>query len=96
VTASDWKRLRKSARTAEEFSVCEEWCRMQTESCLRQEAQYESELEELRNRPPNREGPRYPPTADQLRTEIAHYKGLARYWSSMAASYEQKAAAAHD
>ena len=96
VNARDWKRLRKHAHTAGEFRACAQWCRIQAEGYSRTEAEYEGEMQELRSRPPNHEGPRYPPTSEHLRTEIAHYKGLVRHWNDLAASYDKRAAAAHN
>jgi hypothetical protein len=94
VTAHDWKRLHKRARTAAEFRTCAQWCRQQADGYQKQEAQYEADLVALHRRPPNHEGPRYPPTVEDLQTEISQYKGLVQHWRAKAESYDRKAAAA--
>ncbi len=93
MTSRDWKHLRKNAKTAEEFRRCAEWCRKQADGYRERLAVYEAELKALETRPPNRTGPKYPPTAEHLRMRVEHYRGLVKHWTGLAEDYEHKAAA---
>jgi hypothetical protein len=93
VTAQDWKRLRKHPKTPDEFRLCAQWCRQQAEINRQKEAVFEEAMRDLHERPANHEGPRYPPTQDELREEIAYYRGQAQHWTKLAEEYERKAAA---
>jgi hypothetical protein len=57
------------------------------------EAVFEEALRALHERPANHIGPRYPPTQDELREEIEHYRAQTRHWTQLAEDYERKAAA---
>jgi hypothetical protein len=93
VTAQEWKRVHKHPKTPEDFRLCAQWCRQQAESSHQKEAVFEEELKALHQRPANHEGPRYPPTQDELREEIAYYRGQSEHWKQLATEYDRKAAA---
>jgi hypothetical protein len=91
VTARDWKHLSKTASTPADFRICAQWCRLQAKHFRTRQAEYEAELKQLDDRPGDRIGPKYPPSPDYLRTEIAYYHGLTQRWTKLAESYERKA-----
>jgi membrane-bound lytic murein transglycosylase B len=93
VTAQEWNRVHKHPKTVEDFRLCAQWCRQEAEKNHQKEAVFEEELKALHARPANHEGPRYPPTQDELREEIAYYQGQSRHWTELAEDYEHKAAA---
>jgi hypothetical protein len=92
VTAADWKRLHKHPKTSEEFRQCAQWCRQQAELNHQKESAFEAQLKALHARPANHEGPKYPPTQDELREEIEYYRGKTLHWTQLAADYDRKAA----
>lgn len=91
VTAQEWKRVHKHPKTSEDFRVCARWARQQAEINQRKQAIFEADLEAMRERPANHEGPKYPPTQDQLSEEINYYRGRTQHWMQLAAGYEREA-----
>jgi len=93
VTAQEWKRVHKHPKTPDDFRICAQWSHRQAEINHQKEVAFEAQLKALHERPANHEGPKYPPTQDQLREEIDHYRVLTQHWTQLAAEYERKAMA---
>ncbi len=90
-TFQDWKRLRKTAKTPEDLRTCAQWSRSQAGLYQKTLSQYEAELKAYQGRPANRQGPKYPPSVESLRSRIDYYQGQVKYWTDMAASYDTRA-----
>ena len=93
VTVQEWKRAHKHPKTPADFRVCARWARQQAEINHHKQAVFEAELKALHERPANHEGPKYPPTRDQLREEIEYCRAQSQHWTHLAADYDRKAAA---
>lgn len=94
VTSKDWQRLRSTAKSPADLRTCATWCRSQGGLYQTTLGHYEAELRAYRERPANRQGPKYPPTVESLRSHIDHYQSLVKHWNDLAASYDAKAIAA--
>jgi hypothetical protein len=89
----EWKRLRASARTADDFHALSEWCVLQAELYRRKQADCEGELRDYYAK--DRFNPPKPPGRDvALKNDIATYRERAKHWSELAGRYSAKATAA--
>jgi len=88
----EWKRLRASARTSDDFHALSGWCVLQAELYRRKQADCEGELRDYYAK--DRFNPPKPPGRDvALKNEIATYRERAKHWRELADLYSAKATA---
>ncbi len=93
VTVQEWRRVHRHPKSPDDYRVCAQWARQQAEIHHQKQTALEAELKALHARPANHEGPKYPPTEDQLRGKIEYCRGQSLHWTQLAADYERKALA---
>jgi hypothetical protein len=90
MSASEFKRLRERARTAEDFRRLATWCRWKAAFYRKDEADCEAELRRHPQPSPHPQ-PKHPTRGQTLRTLALHYHELSSHWTELADIFTNKA-----
>jgi hypothetical protein len=89
MTRREWDRLRKAARTPDDYRRLSQWCEAKAALYLQKQKAFEADLRKYNGETTHAEA-RYPHREQTLRLLIEHSRNISQHWRELANLYASK------